>query len=236
MYEIVDQPVRDRRLTSRPGCGRRTSTRSTKCPIRAGSRTGSARRPITVAEIERGANAGAPPDPSRWVLIREKTAGMHPGFTAQRRQGRDLVPRVRSAGVSGGRDGVGRHRDEDLLGAWLQPGRVLHHDVRSEARGDRSRRPRFGARPARGRPSRRTTSTSILERVARKPGRHLSRHRRPADSGQDPGQLPATPARGPTIPTTSCRTSTAASCARCACSARGRTSPISRRRTRSTRS
>ena len=44
------------------------------------------------------------------------------------------------------------------------------------------------------------------------------------------------PARVPTIPTTSSRTSIAASCARCASSARGRTSPISRRRTRSTRS
>ena len=29
-----------------------------------------------------GANAGAPPDPSKWVLIREKTSGAHPGFTA----------------------------------------------------------------------------------------------------------------------------------------------------------
>ena len=43
-------------------------------------------------------------------------------------------------------------------------------------------------------------------------------------------------ARVPTIPTTSSRTSTAASCARCVSSARGRTSPISRRRIRSTRS
>ena len=43
--------------------------------------------PISVAEIERGANAGAPPDPSRWVLVREKTTGMHPGFTAMDAKG-----------------------------------------------------------------------------------------------------------------------------------------------------
>jgi hypothetical protein len=39
-------------------------------------------RPVTVEEIARGPNVGAPPDPSKWVLIREKTAGAHPGFTA----------------------------------------------------------------------------------------------------------------------------------------------------------
>jgi hypothetical protein len=39
-------------------------------------------KPITTEEITRGPNVGAPPDPSRWVLIREKTSGAHPGFTA----------------------------------------------------------------------------------------------------------------------------------------------------------
>ena len=33
-------------------------------------------------DLVRGPNAGAPPDPSKWVLIREKTSGAHPGFTA----------------------------------------------------------------------------------------------------------------------------------------------------------
>ncbi len=61
-------------------------------------------RPITAEEIARGPNVGAPPDPSKWVLIREKTAGAHPGFTAMDAQGRDLVPRVRSAVGARGRD------------------------------------------------------------------------------------------------------------------------------------
>ena len=43
---------------------------------RVGSRT------VTTEELVRGPNVGEPPDPSKWVLIREKTAGAHPGFTA----------------------------------------------------------------------------------------------------------------------------------------------------------
>ena len=37
---------------------------------------------VTIEELVRGPNVGAPPDPSKWVLIREKTSGAHPGFTA----------------------------------------------------------------------------------------------------------------------------------------------------------
>src|SRR5579862_8646810 len=44
-------------------------------------------RMITADEIARGPNVGAPPDPSRWVLIREKTSGANPGFTARDAQG-----------------------------------------------------------------------------------------------------------------------------------------------------
>jgi hypothetical protein len=43
--------------------------------------------PVTAAEIARGPILGAPPDPSRWVLIREKTSGVHPGFTARDAKG-----------------------------------------------------------------------------------------------------------------------------------------------------
>jgi len=40
-------------------------------------------RPVTLDEIVRGPNRGIPPDPSHWVLTREKTSGAHPGFTAK---------------------------------------------------------------------------------------------------------------------------------------------------------
>src|SRR4029453_14507898 len=39
-------------------------------------------RPISNEELVRAANVGAPPDPSKWVLVREKSSGSHPGFTA----------------------------------------------------------------------------------------------------------------------------------------------------------
>ena len=40
-------------------------------------------RTITNEELAQGPNVGAPPDPSKWVLIREKISGVHPGFTAK---------------------------------------------------------------------------------------------------------------------------------------------------------
>ena len=42
---------------------------------------------ISTDQIARGPNVGAPPDPSKWVLVREKTAGAHPGFTAKDAKG-----------------------------------------------------------------------------------------------------------------------------------------------------
>jgi hypothetical protein len=38
---------------------------------------------ISDEDLVRGPNVGAPPDPSKWVLTREKTSGAHPGFTAR---------------------------------------------------------------------------------------------------------------------------------------------------------
>ena len=38
-------------------------------------------RALTPEEIARGPIVDAAPDPSSWVLIREKSGGMHPGFT-----------------------------------------------------------------------------------------------------------------------------------------------------------
>ena len=38
---------------------------------------------LTLDEIVRGPVVGAPPDPSRWAIVREKIAGSHPGITAR---------------------------------------------------------------------------------------------------------------------------------------------------------
>jgi hypothetical protein len=42
---------------------------------------------ITTEQITRGPIVGPPPDPSSWVVIREKTSGVHPGFTARDAKG-----------------------------------------------------------------------------------------------------------------------------------------------------
>jgi hypothetical protein len=42
---------------------------------------------VTAEQMTRGTNLGAPPDPSKWILTREKTAGAHPGFTARDAKG-----------------------------------------------------------------------------------------------------------------------------------------------------
>jgi hypothetical protein len=44
-------------------------------------------KPMTNEELVRGPNVGAPPDPSKWVLTREKSSGAHPGFTARDAKG-----------------------------------------------------------------------------------------------------------------------------------------------------
>jgi len=44
-------------------------------------------RTLTIDEVVRGPIAGAPPDPSRWVILREKLSGMHPGITARDAKG-----------------------------------------------------------------------------------------------------------------------------------------------------
>jgi hypothetical protein len=38
---------------------------------------------LTIAELVRGPNVGAPPDPSKWTVFRQKIAGAHPGVTAK---------------------------------------------------------------------------------------------------------------------------------------------------------
>ena len=40
-------------------------------------------RTLTHDEIARGPNVGKPPNPERWVVVREKSAGASPGFTAK---------------------------------------------------------------------------------------------------------------------------------------------------------
>ena len=100
------------------------------------NRIGAQRRPYADA-IARGPIAGAPPDPSHWVFIGEKTSGVHPGFSARDARGEtwfiELDPRTNPEGATAAVD----DRDEVLLGLRLQPGGDVPDHVRSEARDDR---------------------------------------------------------------------------------------------------
>ena len=94
-------------------------------------------RAMTTSQPARGPNAGAPPDPSKWVLIEAKDLRGAPGLHGDGRQGTDLVPRVRiPAARSGGRDSGRGGRRQDFLGARLQPGRIVHHYLRSQEHHD----------------------------------------------------------------------------------------------------
>ena len=42
---------------------------------------------LTTDDVVRGPNRGLPPDPSRWVVIRQKSGGVHPGVTAMDAKG-----------------------------------------------------------------------------------------------------------------------------------------------------
>jgi len=44
-------------------------------------------RPMSVDELVKAHNVSAPPDPAKWVVIREKSSGAHPGFTARDAKG-----------------------------------------------------------------------------------------------------------------------------------------------------
>ena len=115
----------------------------------------------------RPATSGAPPDPSHWVLMREKTVGRASRLHGQGRQGRDLVPRVRSAATSRkARPASVVDRDEALLGARLQPGGVVSDDVRSEEGRVSIRRRPFAGPPARARRSR-TDDINASSRTSR---------------------------------------------------------------------
>ena len=157
-----------------------------------------------------------------WVLIAREDGRRASGLHRPRRQGRDLVPRVRPASIPEGATAAVAIATKIFWALGYNQVESFITHLRSEEGGDRSE----GDGPA---PSGARTTVHARRHQrhsgdrGQERGRHLPRHRRPPDSRQDPRQLPLSPARGPTIPTISCRTSTGASCGRCASSAPGPT-------------
>ena len=131
------QPVRDRRPSAVQHPRRQLNTID-EVPDSSWftNRIGAA--PMTADQIARGVNSDTPPAPEKWVLLREKSAGTNPGFTARDANGETWFLQFDSPDVSGGQHRGRGDRDQAVLGARLQPGRDLHHALRSGARADRS--------------------------------------------------------------------------------------------------
>ena len=123
---------------------------------------------ISPDEMTRGVNVGAPPDPSRWVLTREKTAGAHPGFTARDAKGEtwflEFDPPYYPEGATGAVAvatkifwALGYNQVESFV-TTFDPNRV-EFDPKATLRRPSGQRTRFS----------RDDMNSILERVARNP-------------------------------------------------------------------
>ena len=144
---------------------------------------------------------------------RPKEAGAAPGLHDARCQGRSLVRLVRREGIPRSGHRRDSRREQDLLDARLLAGGELSRRrcgwISSPSRSRRrSRRP--PARNARcGSP---TSKRCCAERIRAPTAPTAPSRRAPSPASRSAGS--ATTARGPTIRTTSSRTSTGASCAR----------------------
>ena len=123
---------------------------------------------ISPEQMTRGANVGAPPDPSRWVLTREKTSGAHPGFTARDAKGEtwflEFDPPYYAEGATGAVAvatkmfwALGYNQVESFI-TTFDPKRV-EFDPKATLRRPSGSRTRFT----------RDDMNSILERVAKNP-------------------------------------------------------------------
>jgi hypothetical protein len=123
---------------------------------------------MTPDQVTRGANVGAPPDPSKWILTREKTAGVHPGFTARDATGKtwflQFDPPYYDEGATGAVAVASRifwalgYNQVELFITSFDPKRV-EFDPMATIRRPSGVRTRFN----------RDDMNAILERVAKKP-------------------------------------------------------------------
>ena len=123
---------------------------------------------ITPEQMTRGANVGAPPDPEKWILTREKTAGVHPGFTARDAKGEtwflQFDPPYYREGATGAVAVASRifwalgYNQVELFLTTFDPKKV-EFDPNATIRRPNGKRTRFN----------RDDMNAILERVAKNP-------------------------------------------------------------------
>ena len=123
-------------------------------------------------------------------MLREKSAGANPGFTARDANGETWFLQFDSPEYPGRQHRRGRDRDQAVLGARLQPGRDVHHDA-SIRRASRSIPKATVKRPSGARtPFTRDDIERVLERAARNADGTYRVVGRPPAAGQDPRAVP----------------------------------------------
>ena len=178
-------------------------------------------RALTVDELVRGPNVGSPPDPSRWVIFREKTSGGHAGITAKDANGQTwflefdppYYPEAATASVVMATKffwAFGYNQVESFL-TTFDPKRMEIHPEATFRRPNGKRTPIT-----------RSDIDALLEHAARRPDGTY----RVVAGKLIPGRIIGNfryQGRVPTIRTISCRMSTAASCVASSSLVRGRT-------------
>ena len=172
-------------------------------------------------QILRGPNVGPPPAPEKWLIIGAKASGFAPGFTARDANGETWFisfdppanPKGATAAVVIANRlfwALGYNQVETFL-TRIDPARL---EIAPEAT---VRRP-SGARTR----FTRDDLNAVLERAARNADGTYEAAAARCCQGKSSARS-AMRGLARTIPTTSCRTSIDANCARCECSARGPT-------------
>ena len=201
---------------------RATSTRSTKCPTRAGSPTASAARRPSTAELVRGPDRLDAISLDGWKVSGAKGSGLQPGFRMTDPSGQlyqiEFDPPSNPEMATGAEiigtafyHAFGYHTVEVYL-AELDP--AADRDP-ADARASRSAARRTA--PA----MTRRDIDNVLRRAARHAERPLPRAGEPVRRRARRSATSGTTAPARTIRTTSSRTKTGASCAARGCSARG---------------
>ena len=179
-------------------------------------------KPLSIDDVTRGPLTTDGPAPGKWTVIRGKGAGVAPGFTARDEKGvvwfvsfdgRDnpVAPTAAIAVATRLFWALGYFQVENHLTTLRPENVVVDPSATLRAHGKRRRM------------TTKDVDAGVRSRGEER-GRIVPRHRRRAPSPAARLAGSGTTGPGRTIRTTSSRTSTAASCARCRCSARGPTS------------
>ena len=180
-------------------------------------------RPMTTDELLRGPNLGPAPQPERWTIIREKSAGFAPGFTARDAEGETWFVSFDPPSNPEGATAAMVVASKIFWALGYNQVETFITTVRPDRRGHRSFRD--GATSVRSAHSDHTTGSAASARARRPQRRRLVPGRgRPAAAAARSWAASSIRGHAPTIRTIWCRMSIGVSCGRSASSAPGRTS------------